>query len=117
VGDGDTAADDSAVLAALSSRVAELEEQMSRMHRELATHRLVLRDTKSRERLVAEVVDDILEVRIELPPAQTGRRTALLGFSAPRHGELAAGIGVQLWAEGDIVNELCWWEDAEIDDL
>lgn len=112
--DGDPSATGwQAELADLYARVAQLEARVLRIRGELRTERLVVLDADERERLVAEVVDDILEVRIELPPVEPGRRTALLGFSAPRSGQLAGGLGVQLWADGDLVNELCWWEDDD----
>ncbi len=83
---------------------------------EVRTDRLVVLDREQRERLVAEVVDGVIELRLELPPVRQGRRTALLGFAAQRRDQLCSGIGLQVWAEGELVTELCWWEDERGDE-
>ena len=110
--DGDSsAAPDAAVVAELRTRIAQLEARLARLSQQVRTQRLVVVDREQRERMVAEVVGDVLELRIDLPPAEEGARTALLGFGNPGGDQLAAGIGLQLWARGELITELCWWED------
>jgi hypothetical protein len=103
-------ATDDAASTGLSDRVARLEQRLAELRLEVRTDRLVVVDPAQQERLV---VGGVLELRIDLPPARMGRRTALLGFSAPSRGHLSGGIGLQLWAGGELVTELCWWEDGE----
>ena len=106
-------ATDDAASTELSDRVARLEERLAELRLEVRTDRLVVLDAARQERLVAEVIGGVLELRIALPPVREGRRTALLGFAAPRRDHLSGGIGLQLWAEGELVTELCWWEDED----
>ncbi len=80
---------------------------------EIRARRLVVVDESNCERLVAEVVDDILELRMDLPSSRPGRRTSLLCFAAPGFDQMSAGIGVQLWVDGDVVDEVSWWADSQ----
>jgi hypothetical protein len=100
------------LLVSLRATVAELESSLERLRHEVRTRRLVVFDDGQRERMVAEVVGDVLEVRVDLPPANPGRRTALLCFTAPADDTLSAGLGAQLWVDGDLVGELGWWQDG-----
>ena len=97
----------------LRARLAELESKVAQLTDELRTGRLVVLDERERERLVAEVVDGVLELRLELPPAPPGRRSALLAFTSPGCEPFGSGLGLQLWADGELVDELCWWADGE----
>lgn len=96
-------------------RMADLEAGLERLDVRLeegvTTRRLAIVDSSDRERLVAEVVDDTLELRIDLPRSREGRRTSLLCFATPGLDQLCAGVGVQLWVDGDIVDEMAWWAD------
>jgi hypothetical protein len=102
-------------LAGLAERVAALEARLAELAQSVRTSRLVIVDDDNHERVVAEVLDGVLELRIDLPSSTPGRRTGLLIFSIPEQPELCAGFGLQLWANGNIVNELAWWADQEED--
>jgi hypothetical protein len=97
--------------ASIAARVVELEAQLAQLSRELHTARLVIADPDGQERIVAEVVDGAAELRIELAGMPTDGRTGVLVFALPAGPDLPAGIGVQLWAAGDLVRELTWWGD------
>ncbi len=95
----------------LGERISALESRVDQVSEKRTTKRLAIVDPLQRERLVAEIVDGTLELRIDLPPSGNGRRTALLCFATPGLDELCAGVGVQLWVDGDIVDEISWWAD------
>jgi hypothetical protein len=78
------------------------------------------------ERLVAETVEGAVELRLELPAPRWSSgasrsseetsnrsRTAVLVFTVAGEAGLPAGLGVQLWARGNLVRELTWWEDED----
>lgn len=97
-------------LLALERRLGAVEEELRTGSTEIRTRRLTVLDDSGRARLVAEVVDDVTELRIEVPPAMPGRRTAVLLFGTGRSaGDLPAGAGLQVWADGDLAHELSWW--------
>ncbi len=113
MGDTTPSSEAATELSELRARVAELESHLGRLTAELRTGRLVVFDDRERERLVAEVVDGVLELRLELPPAPPGRRSALLAFTSPGREPFGSGLGLQLWADGELVDELCWWADGD----
>jgi hypothetical protein len=100
----------------LAARVAALEDRLRQLENEVRTARLVIADDHGRERIAAELVDDVAELRISLP-STVGRRTGVLVFAIPGHRDLPSGIGLQLWVDGDLVRELTWWEDEELPPL
>lgn len=102
----------------LASRVTELEARVGRVEallaglgEEVRTRRVVVLDAELTERLVVETTQGVLELRISTTPAAAGRRTELLLFAAPGDEalDLPPGLGVQLWAVGDTVDEMTWW--------
>jgi hypothetical protein len=78
----------------------------------VVTRRIEVVDPDGRSTLVAEVVDSALELRVGLSGV-AGRRTEVLCFAIPARQELPRGVGIQLWANGDIADELCWWGDDD----
>ncbi|MGH9044085.1 MAG: hypothetical protein ACRDVP_04475 [Acidimicrobiales bacterium] len=88
--------------AQLAARLAALETSVERLGAELRTSRLSLVDALGRERLVAQVVDDVAELRLDLPTGAHSRRSGVLVFAAPGGRSLPAGFGVQLWLQGDL---------------
>lgn len=84
---------------------------------ELRVRRLVLVDQHDQERLVAELIDNVLELRLDLPHQQAGSRTSLLLFAVPEQQEYCAGVGMQLWVDGDMVQEFAWWSDQPAETL
>ena len=82
---------------------------------EVVTRRLTVVDERGRSRLVAEVVGDTMELRLELPDAPPGRRSAVVVHASPAPAAGPAGLpgepaivpllGIQLWADGDAVAE------------
>ncbi|MBV9659895.1 MAG: hypothetical protein JO337_01920 [Acidimicrobiales bacterium] len=110
-GDGDEDVD--RALLALQERVEALEARLAALDATMETRRLAVVDDQGHERLVAELVDGVAELRFDLPGPPPGRRTSLLLFAVPRQPDWCAGLGVQLWVEGNLVEEMTWWEDQE----
>lgn len=84
----------------------------------MVARRLVVVDERGAPRLVAEVVGGTVELRLEVPGGAPGRRSAVVlhasrspdgGGEAP----LAPLLGLQLWADGDVVAELDAWPDDD----
>lgn len=100
-------------IARLSATVDELSARVELLARELRTERVAVVDRDRRERLVAEVVDGVVELRLSSGADERKPRVELLCFAASHGGELAGGIGVQLWVDGEAVRELTWWADDE----
>ncbi|MGH9108304.1 MAG: hypothetical protein ACRDY3_02355 [Acidimicrobiales bacterium] len=81
----------------------------------MTARRIAVVDDRGVPRLVAEVVGDTVELRLEVPGGAPGRRSAVVlhasGPATSSHGQPGPGplIGVQLWAEGDAVAELDAW--------
>jgi hypothetical protein len=98
---------------ALEARLAALEARLAALADEVRTRRVALVGDGDQERLVAEVVAGVTELRLDLPGCPPGRRTSLLVFAAPEQPDWCAGLGVQLWVGGNLVDELSWWEDQE----
>lgn len=84
---------------------------LERLRQEVRTSRLVVVDEHAQERLVAELVDNVMELRLTLPGSAAGYRTSLLVFATPARPDWSAGLGVQLWANGTVVRELTYWAD------
>ncbi|MHB8246433.1 MAG: hypothetical protein ACYDGN_14015 [Acidimicrobiales bacterium] len=112
VGEGDSLTTDEIVAVDdLCERVARLQSELARLRDVVRTNRLVVVDEEDRERLVAEINDGVLELRLQLPSGGAGQRTELLAFTTPPRDVLAPGLGMQLWANGNLVKEFCWWDD------
>jgi hypothetical protein len=102
--------------AAVTARLARLEEALEALGREVRTRRLVVLDGAGSPRIIAEVADGVAEVRVELGPSPAGARPAVLVFAADGTvGGLGLdpAVGVQLWADGDGVVELAASPDAD----
>lgn len=95
----------------LESRIARLEAALANLSSEVRTRRLVVTDDRDGERIVAEVVGGTAELSVELPRCRPGRRSAVLVFANPHDEELGlpAGLGMQLWVDGDAVDEFGTW--------
>ena len=96
----------------LVARLTALEARIADLAQEIRTGRLVINDQDRQERLVAELVDGVMELRLNLPARPAGRHTGVLVFAVPEQADWCAGIGVQLWANGNTVGELTWWADG-----
>jgi|SRR5271155_5518293 len=101
----------------LARRVGSLERALQNIGEEVRTTRLVIVDGDENQRIVAEIADDVAELRLQLPPrtpeGNTGASTAMVVFAAPNglgrlEDRAAAGrsLGVQLWVEGNAVLEV-----------
>lgn len=102
--------------AAVTARLARVEAAVEALGREVRTQRLVVDDGAGAPRVIAEVVDGVAEVRVELGPSPAGSRPAVLVFAADGTGGglgLDPAIGVHLWADGDGVVELAASPDAD----
>lgn len=95
----------------VEERLKRLKEAVAALSTEVRTRRLVVTDDEGRDRIVGEVVDGVTELRLDLPGRAAGRGTAVLVFANPGSERLGPGIGVQLWHEGDCVDELSVWPD------
>ena len=73
---------------------------------ELVCRRLVLVDAVGTPRLVAEVAGDTVELRLQVPGTPPGRRAAVVLHASRSPAPL---LGLQLWADGDVVAELDAW--------
>ena len=95
----------------MAARLARVEAALSDLGHEVRTRRLVIVDDDGQERIVGEVVRGTAELSIDLPGQPHGRRSSVLVFANPGDEELALppGLGVQLWVEGDAVDELGTW--------
>ncbi len=96
----------------LTERVTALEAQVAGLSEQVQTRRLSVLGADGHERLVAELVDGVTELRLDLPGRVAGRRTSLLLFAVPDRPDWCAGLGVQLWVDGNMVDELSWWADG-----
>lgn len=94
----------------LSRRVTALERLVATTSEELRTRRLVVVDRDGAERIVGAVVDGTAELSVVLgdPPPH---RTGVVLFASPPSPLTDAGIGLQVWAEGDAQGELASWSD------
>lgn len=99
----------------LEGRVERLEAAVAASNEETRTRRLVVTDEAGVERIVGEVVGTTAELRLDLPGSQDGRRTSLLVFANPgdEATNLGSGVGVQVWLNGEAVDELSVWGDLE----
>ncbi|HVX20334.1 MAG TPA: hypothetical protein VHB02_03195 [Acidimicrobiales bacterium] len=98
----------------LGERVARLEAAVAALGAEVRTGRLVVVDQQARPRIVAEVVDGTAEVRLDLPGGGDRSALSVLVFANPgdRELDLAPGVGVQLWVDGDEVDRLVAWGEG-----
>jgi hypothetical protein len=97
---------------AVEERLRRLEAFVLRSGTEVRTRRLVVTDADDRERIIGEVVGTTAELRVDLPEGTTDGRSSVLCFANPGDPEmdLGWGLGVQLWVEGNIVDEMTdWW--------
>ena len=97
----------------LERRLAGIESSLARLAREVRTGRLVLVDAAGNERLVAQVIGPVAELRLDLPGATYGRRSSVVLFGAQPHGEQGAGVGLQLWTDGNLIGELAAWQQDD----
>lgn len=95
----------------LRQRVAALERELAALRDEVRTRRLVLVDDQEEERVIAGVDGEVAEVRVRVPHQAGLPSTEVALFAAPAGTLLPSGVGVQLWADGDVVAELTWWRD------
>ncbi len=113
----------------MQARLAALERSVRAMADEIRTRRLVVVDDLGRVRLVAEVVGETTELRLELPGAPGDRAADADDGAASRSGAgraavvlhatpstvdgpddgLGPAVGIQLWADGDSVVEIDSW--------
>jgi hypothetical protein len=98
---------------AIDERLRRLERFVRRSRGEVRTRRLVVTDVDGRDRIVGEVVGTTAELRLDLPTETTDGRSSVLCFANPGDPEvdLGWGLGVQLWVNGDCVDQMTdWWE-------
>jgi hypothetical protein len=97
----------------LRDRVEALEQALLALGDEVRTRRLVVTDTDDTERIVGRVSGGTAELSVAQAHCPHGQDTAVLVFANPGDDtyDLGAGIGVQLWAGGDVVREMSCWED------
>lgn len=109
----------------LQRRLESLEQAFAELSDQVTTRRIAVLDGDV-ERLVAETVQGAFELRLELPaPSPSSgaasrsddpsdaNRTSVLVFTAAGGADLPAGLGLQLWARGNVVRELTWWDDED----
>jgi hypothetical protein len=99
----------------LEDRVSALESRLSKLGREIRTERLVVEDDEGRPRVVAEVVGGVTELRLDVPGCvHGGGSTALLLFATEGHEDIGdpAGMGVQLWVDGNEVATYAAWKSG-----
>lgn len=99
----------------LADRVALLEARVRDLALEINTARLVVAhpDRRDLPRLVADTDSGGLELRIDLPASMPGRTTGVVLFALRGQADLAGGVGLQIWADGNVVEDLTWWTDQE----
>ena len=97
-------------------RLAAAERLLADLGRELRTQRIVVHDEEGRERIVAEVVCDTAELRVELGDQAPVERTAVVLVASPLvagrdAGDVGMGpaIALQLWTEGETTVGLEAW--------
>ena len=94
----------------LEARLRSVEQAVARLSMEVTTRRLRIVDQDRQERIVAEVVGDTAELRVEALPSSRGRTHVLLFATPPGAadigGETEAWIGVAFQVEGDISTTL-----------
>jgi hypothetical protein len=95
----------------LEGRLRSVERAIARLSTEVTSQRLRIVDQHGRERIVAEVVGDTAELRVEVPTNPGGGRTHVLLFATPPGttdigDETEPWIGVALQVEGDISTAL-----------
>lgn len=95
----------------LTTRLARVEAALAELTKEVRTRRLVVVDDDGQERITGEIVRGTAELSVDLPGQPPGRRSSVLAFANPGDEELGLppGLGVQLWLEGDAVDEFGAW--------
>ena len=96
----------------VEERLKRLKEAVAGLSAEVRTRRLVVTDDRGRDRIVGEVVDGVTELRLDLSGRPQGR-TEVLVFANPGNDELGPGVDVQLWDDGDCIDELTVWSDID----
>lgn len=98
----------------VAERLERLEALVGALAVEVRTGRLALVDAAGRERLVATVDEEVVELRIGAPPPSGREDASVVLFAAAatdgRVGDdrlpLGPAVGIQLWADGDAVVEI-----------
>jgi hypothetical protein len=93
----------------LEDRVAALEQAMSRLSDELVTRRLEVSAPDGNSRLVAESAEGATELRLELGRTDVQQDAQLLLFAVTGNECLPAGVGLQVWLDGNCLFERCNW--------
>lgn len=95
----------------LTTRLARVEAALADLTNEIRTRRLVVVDDDGQERITGEVVRGTAELSVDLSGQPSGRRSSVLVFANPGDEELLLppGLGIQLWVQGDAVDELGTW--------
>lgn len=95
----------------VEERIGKVESHLGQMGVEITTRRLVVLDSEPERRLVIETVRGVVELRLLQGRSGAGEASELLLFAASGDEDLGlpAGVGLQLWADGDVVEELTWW--------
>lgn len=85
-------------------------------HDVVVARRVVVVDEHGRPRLVAETAGDTIELRLEVPGGAAGRRSAVVLHASGTPGTGgpdAPLLGLQLWADGEVLAELDAWPGAD----
>lgn len=95
----------------LEDRLLSVERAVAQLSTEVTTRRLRIIDQQNRERIVAEVVGETAELRVEAPTGSRRGRTHVVVFATPPGaadigGEREPWIGVAFQVEGDISTAL-----------
>jgi len=98
----------------VEERLSVLEASIGNLANELRTGRLVVQDKEGRPQVVAEIVGGVTEFRIDVPGSPSGEGAALLLFATDGQDDTGseAGVGIQLWIEGDEIATYSAWRNA-----
>jgi hypothetical protein len=99
---------------AVRARIGALEAAIEALGAQVCTRRVAVVDRDGIERIVGEVVDGYAELRVELPASSSTGPASLLLFATPPHAELGDGTGLQIWADGEEILEICAWRDERL---
>jgi hypothetical protein len=98
----------------IEERLTVLETSISDLASEVRTGRLVVQDEEGRTRVVGEIVGGVTEFRLDVPGSPSGEGAALLLFATDGQDDTGAeaGVGIQLWIEGDEIATYSAWRNA-----